>query len=170
VVVGIGVVPSTGWLEGSGLTLDDGVLCDETTLAAPGVVAAGDVARWPNQRYGEVMRVEHWEHALDMGTHAAGRLLAHLRGEPGEPFAQVPWFWSDQYDRKIQLAGRPRPTDRFEVVAGSLADARFCGLFGRDGQVVAALGMNMPGRVVRYRRELHDGLGWDAALAAAAPS
>ncbi|MBX3287432.1 MAG: FAD-dependent oxidoreductase [Actinobacteria bacterium] len=170
VVVGIGVVPATGWLEGSGLTLDDGVVCDETTLAAPGVVAAGDVARWPNARYGEVMRVEHWEHAIDMGTHAARRLLADLAGEPGEPFAPVPWFWSDQYDRKVQLAGRPRPTDRFEVVAGSLAEARFCGLFGRDGQVVAALGMNMPGRVVRYRRELQDGLSWDDALAGAAPA
>lgn len=167
VVVGIGVVPSTRWLEGSGLTLDDGVVCDETTLAAPGVVAAGDVARWPNPRYGETMRVEHWEHAIDMGAHAGRRLLAHLRGEPGEAFAPVPWFWSDQYDCKVQLAGRPRPTDRFEVVAGSLAEARFCGLFGRDDHVVAALGMNMPGRVVRYRRELHGGLGWDDALAAA---
>ena len=170
VVVGIGVVPSTRWLEGSGLTLDDGVVCDETTLAAPGVVAAGDVARWPNPRYGETMRVEHWEHAIDMGAHAAERLLAHLNGEPGVAFAPVPWFWSDQYDRKIQLAGRPRPTDRFEVVAGSLAEARFCGLFGREGQVVAALGMNMAGRVVRYRRELGDGLGWEDALAAARPA
>lgn len=170
VVVGIGVVPATGWLEGSGLTLDNGVVCDETTLAAPGVVAAGDVASWPNPRYGEVMRVEHWEHAIDMGTHAARRLLADLRGEPGEAFAPVPWFWSDQYDRKIQLAGRCRPTDAFEVVAGSLAEAKFCGLFGRDGQVVAALGMNMPGRVVRYRRELQDGLAWDDALAAARPA
>ena len=169
VVVGIGVVPSTGWLDGSGLVLDDGVVCDETTLAAPGVVAAGDAARWPNPRYGELMRVEHWEHAIDMGAHAARRLVAHLRGEPGEAFAPVPWFWSDQYDRKIQLAGRPRPTDRFEVVAGSLAEGRFCGLFGRDGQVVAALGINMAGRVVRYRRQLHDGLGWDDALAAATP-
>ena len=59
VVVGIGVVPNTEWLEGSGLTIDNGVVCDETTLAAPGVVAAGDVARWPNPLFDEVMRVEH---------------------------------------------------------------------------------------------------------------
>jgi hypothetical protein len=82
----------------------------------------------------------------------------------------VPWFWSDQYDRKIQLAGRPRLTDRFEVVAGSLAEGKFCGLFGRDGQVVAALGINMAGRVVRYRRALDEGLGWDDALAEARPA
>lgn len=166
VVVGIGVIPNTDWLEGSGLVLEDGVVCDETTLAAPGVVACGDVARWPNPLYGEVMRVEHWEHALDMAAHAARRLLA---GDgPGEPFAPVPFFWSDQYDRKIQLAGRVRPDDDIAVVAGSVEARRFCALYGRDGRVVGALTMNMPAKVIRYRREIADGLGWDDALSAAA--
>ena len=68
VVVGIGVTPYTGWLEGSGLALDNGVVCDETCLAAPGVVAAGDIARWPNARFGEVMRVEQWENAMEQGA------------------------------------------------------------------------------------------------------
>jgi NADPH-dependent 2,4-dienoyl-CoA reductase/sulfur reductase-like enzyme len=166
VVVGIGVIPNTGWLHESGLLLEDGVLCDETTLAAPGVVACGDVARWPNRLFGETMRVEHWEHALDMGAHAARRLLA---GDgPGEAFAPVPFFWSDQYDRKIQLAGRVRPTDQIEVVAGSMEERRFCALYGRDGRVVGALTMNMPARVIRYRRQIAEGLGWDDALAAVA--
>ncbi len=167
VVVGIGVIPNTDWLSGSGLTVDDGVVCDETTLAAPGVVAAGDVARWPNARYaGELMRVEHWEHALKMGAHAARRLLAGEGG--GDPFGTVPWFWSDQYDRKIQLAGRPRADDQIAVVAGSLAERRFCVLYGRAGKVTAVLAMNMAGRVVRYRRALaeDEGLAWEAALAA----
>ena len=94
VVVGIGVAPSTGWLEGSGLALDNGVVCDETCLAAPGVVAAGDIARWPNARFGEVMRVEHWENALEQGAAAARRLLA---GDgPGERLEPVPWLWYDQ--------------------------------------------------------------------------
>jgi NADPH-dependent 2,4-dienoyl-CoA reductase/sulfur reductase-like enzyme len=167
VVVGIGVIPNTGWLDRSGLAIDDGVVCDQTTLAGPGIVAAGDVARWPNPVYdGELMRVEHWEHALDMGAHAARRLLA---GDgPGEPFAPVPFFWSDQYDRKIQLAGRVRATDEVAVVAGSLADRRFCALYGRDGRVVGALTMNMPAKVIRYRRQIAEGLRWDEALAAAA--
>lgn len=168
VVVGIGVIPNTEWLEGSGLTLDDGVVCDETTLAAPGVVACGDVARWPNGLFGEVMRVEHWEHALDMAAHAARRLLAEGAGEPGEPFAPVPFFWSDQYDRKIQLAGRVRPDDAISVVAGSIDARRFTALYGRDGKVVGALTMNMPAKVIKYRREIAEGLGWDDALAAAA--
>ncbi len=168
VVVGIGVIPNTGWLEGSGLTIDDGVLCDETTLAAPGVVAAGDVARWPNPLFGEVMRVEHWEHAIDMGAHAARRLLA---GEgPGEPYGPVPWFWSDQYDRKLQLAGRVRPTDELAIVAGSVEEHRFTALYGRNGTVTGAFAMNMPARVVKYRQAIAAGLRWDDALAAAVPT
>lgn len=167
VVVGIGVIPDTDWLAGSGLELADGIVCDATTLAAPGVVAAGDVARWPNARFGgELMRVEHWEHAIDMGGHAARRLLA---GDgPGEPYAPVPWFWSDQYDRKLNLAGRPSPDQDFAVVAGSLEERRFCALFGLDGQVTAAFSMNMPAKVIRYRTAIAEGLGWDDALAAAA--
>jgi NADPH-dependent 2,4-dienoyl-CoA reductase/sulfur reductase-like enzyme len=165
VVVGIGVIPNTEWLEGSGLAIGDGVRCDETTLAAPGVVACGDIARWPNPLFDEVMRVEHWEHALDMGAHAARRLLAG--DDPGEPFAPVPFFWSDQYDRKIQLAGRVRPSDDIEVVAGSVEARRFCALYGRAGRVVGALTMNMPAQVIRYRRQIAERLRWDDALAAA---
>jgi len=164
VVVGIGVVPNTAWLEGSGLRLDDGVVCDDTTLAAPGVVAAGDVARWPNGLFGEVMRVEHWEHAVDMGAAAARRLLAGDEG--GEPYAPVPWFWSDQYDRKLQLAGRVRPTDEVVVVAGSVEDRKFAALYGRGGMVVGALALNMPARVVKYRQAIANGLTWVDAMAA----
>lgn len=167
VVVGIGVVPNTAWLAGSGLDVTDGVLCDETTLAAPGVVAAGDVARWPNPLFGELMRVEHWEHAIDMGAHAARRLLA---GDgPGEPYGPVPWFWSDQYDRKLQLAGRVRPTDEVLVVAGSIEERRFAAIYGRDGRVTGAFAMNMPARVVKYRQAIAAGLTWDDARAAVAP-
>lgn len=166
VVVGIGVTPNTEWLEGSGIPLADGVVCDQTTLVAPGIVACGDVARWPNPLFVEEMRVEHWEHALDMAAHAARRLL--VDDADATAFAPVPFFWSDQYDRKIQLAGRVRPDDEVVVVAGSFAERRFCALYGRDDRVVGALAMNMPAKVIRYRRQIAEGLGWADALAAAA--
>ena len=87
-------------------------------------MAAGDVARWPSHRFGELMRVEHWDNAIAMGEHAARRLLAELAGDPAGdprppvPYDPVPWFWSDQYDRKIQLAGRSSGADEVRVVDG----------------------------------------------------
>jgi len=166
VVVGIGVVPNTEWLEGSGLTIADGVVCDETCLAAPGIVAAGDVARWPNPRFGVDMRVEHWDNALDQGAAAARRLLAGDEG--GVPYAPVPWFWSDQYDRKIQLAGRPAPDDEVRVVIGSVEERRFVALYGRAGRLVGVLGMNRPRHVMQFRMKIEDDITWDDALAQAA--
>lgn len=162
VVVGIGVVPETDWLEGSGLTLDNGVVCDETCLAAPGVVACGDVARWPNPMYGEVMRVEQWENAVDQGQAAARRLLAGAG--PGEPYAPVPWFWSDQYDRKIQLAGICGAGDIFEIIDGSLDEMRFAALVGRGDRVVGVLAVNRPRPVMIWRNRIAEGMSWIDAL------
>jgi NADPH-dependent 2,4-dienoyl-CoA reductase/sulfur reductase-like enzyme len=156
VVVGVGVVPNTEWLEGSGLTIDNGVVCDETCLAAPGVVAAGDVARWPNRRFGEVMRVEHWENAQEQGAHAARRLLGDTA-----PYEPVPWFWSDQYDRKIQLAGRSGPDDEVRIVDGSIDERRFVAVYGRAGRLVGVLGMNRPRPVIQYRQLIAEGASWD---------
>ncbi|MBL8775763.1 MAG: NAD(P)/FAD-dependent oxidoreductase [Acidimicrobiales bacterium] len=164
VVVGIGVIPNTEWLEGSGLTLDNGVLCDATTQAAPGVVAAGDIARWPNPRFGgEVMRVEHWDNAIEMAQAAAARLLA-ASDEVALPYEPVPWFWSDLYDRKIQLAGRSGPDDEVQVVTGDVAERRFVALYGRAGRLVGALGWNRPRHVMQWRQRLTEGMDWQDAL------
>ncbi len=167
VVVGVGVVPNTAWLEGSGLQLDDGIVTDETTSVAPGVVAAGDVARWPNRRFGgRLMRVEQWDNAIDMGAHAARRLLADL-AEPGsvtsgQPFQPVPWFWSDQYDRKIQLAGLVGPVA--EVVQGSMDEGRFVQIYGDDdGQLTGALCWNRPRQAIQARQLVAEGASLDAA-------
>jgi 3-phenylpropionate/trans-cinnamate dioxygenase ferredoxin reductase subunit len=168
VVVGVGVTPNTDWLEGSGLAVDNGVVCGETCLVAPGIVAAGDVARWPNRRFDEDMRVEHWDNAVEMGAHAARTLLADAAGGTGDPYEPIPWFWSDQYDRKIQLAGRARADDDVAVVAGSLEDRRFVVFFGRGGRLVGVLGMSMPSKVMRWRALVEAGAAWDDALAAAA--
>ncbi len=164
VVVGIGVTPNTEWLAGAGLDLADGVLCDESCAAAESVTAAGDVARWPNRLFGETMRVEHWDNAAQQGAHAARRLL-----DPGVgPFAPVPWFWSDQYDRKIQLAGRVRPDDEVRVVSGSLQERRFTAIYGRQGRITGVLGFNRPRQVMRYRTMIEQQAAFDEALAVAA--
>jgi NADPH-dependent 2,4-dienoyl-CoA reductase/sulfur reductase-like enzyme len=161
-VVGVGVIPNTAWLDDSELTIDNGIVCDETCLAADNVVAAGDVARWPNHRFGEVMRVEHWENAQEQGAHAARRLLGQT-----EPYTPVPWFWSDQYDRKIQLAGRSSADDEVRIVDGSIEERRFVAIYGRAGRLVGVLGMNRPRVVMEYRQLIADGTSWSEALSRA---
>jgi NADPH-dependent 2,4-dienoyl-CoA reductase/sulfur reductase-like enzyme len=168
-LVAVGVGPETRWLEGSGLTLDNGVVCDETLLAAPGVVAAGDVARWPNQCFdGEVMRIEHWTNAAEQGVYVGDRLLRAARDEAAEPFAPVPFVWSDQYDVKIQCAGRFSADDRMEVVSGSLDSRRFVAIFERGGRISGVLGFSEPRRVMQYRRLVAERASFDAALEFAA--
>jgi NADPH-dependent 2,4-dienoyl-CoA reductase/sulfur reductase-like enzyme len=160
VVVGVGVVPETAWLEGSGLTIDDGVVCDETCAAAPGIVAAGDVARWPNRLFdGQRMRLEHWTNATEQGVHAARRLLGH-----DEPFAPVPFVWSDQYDRKIQTVGVVSSDAEVHVAHGTLEERQFVALFGRRGRLLGALGFNRPRFVMQYRRIIAERGSWDDAV------
>jgi 3-phenylpropionate/trans-cinnamate dioxygenase ferredoxin reductase subunit len=165
VVVGIGVTPRTEWLTGSGLELADGVVCDETLLVAPGIVAAGDVARWPSRRFGEPVRVEHWENAVDMGTHAGARLLVELQGGTPEPYDPVPWFWSDQYDSKIQLAGRCASTDLVQMVEEDRGTGRFLALIGRGDELVGVFGINRPALVQRWRTRISERCSWSDALA-----
>ncbi len=167
VVVAIGVTPDVDWLQGSGLTLDDGVLCDETCLAAPGVVAAGDVARWPNRRTGETRRVEHWDNAVRQGKHAAARLL-DADGSATAPFELLPWFWSDQYDRKIQLYGSALTHDEVRVVEGSAEDGRFIALYRRGTALGAVLCVNMARALPAYRALLERRASFDDALLAGA--
>ena len=162
VVVGIGVIPNTEWLASSGLQVDDGVICDAACLAAERVTAAGDVARWPNELFGETMRVEHWDNAAQQGSHAGRRLLDEGTG----PFTPVPWFWSDQYDRKIQLAGRVRGDDEVRVVTGSVEERRFAAIYGRAGRITGVLGFNRPRHVMRYRALIEQRASFDEALAA----
>jgi NADPH-dependent 2,4-dienoyl-CoA reductase/sulfur reductase-like enzyme len=164
VVVGVGVVPDTDWLESSGLALDNGVVCDETLSAAPGVVAAGDVCRWPNPLFdGEPMRLEHWTNAAEQGVAAGRRLLAD--DDATEPFAPVPFVWSDQYDVKIQVAGHVRGDDRVEVVDGSIDDRRFVAAVGRAGRLVGAVAFSRPRVLMKYRHLIAERTSFEDALA-----
>ena len=127
------------------------------------MVAAGDVARWPNRRFDEVMRVEHWDNAIAMGIHAARTLVADIGA--ARAYEPVPWFWSDQYDRKIQLAGRAGPDDVVQVVSGSIEERRFVAFYGRAGRLVGVLGMSQPAKVMRWRTLVEGDASWDEALA-----
>jgi NADPH-dependent 2,4-dienoyl-CoA reductase/sulfur reductase-like enzyme len=165
VVVGIGVMPNTEWLAPSGLTLDNGIVCNGAGEAAPGVYAAGDVARVANRWHGDSPRIEHWTNAVEQAVHAAENALAGP--EAHRNFSSVPYFWSDQYDRKIQFAGRAHPHDEMVIVDGSVADRRLTALYRRGNRAVACLAVNQPLALIKYRKLLAAGTSWDTTLAEA---
>jgi NADPH-dependent 2,4-dienoyl-CoA reductase/sulfur reductase-like enzyme len=153
VVVGLGVTPATSWLEGSGLRLDDGVVCDATGVAEGNsgdgvVVAAGDVARWWHPLYERHLRTEHWDDAARQGPAAARTLLAGP--ENAEEFDAVPYFWSDQYDVKVQMFGVPSDYDAVEVIEGDPNQWEFVAAYGRGGRTIAVLG-TIPNRLHAFR-------------------
>jgi NADPH-dependent 2,4-dienoyl-CoA reductase/sulfur reductase-like enzyme len=150
VVVGLGVTPATDWLSDSGLQVDDGVVCDATGAAEGGsdVVAAGDVARWWHPLYDQHLRIEHWDHAARQGAAAARTLLAGP--DHAEPYNEVPYFWSDQYDVKLQTLGVTTDYDDFSIVDGDPRRWEFVAAYGRAGRTIAVLS-TIPGRVHAYR-------------------
>lgn len=150
VLVAIGAVPATEWLRASGLPVGDGIECDEYCRAAPAIYAAGDVASWVNPRFGYRMRLEHRMNATEQGAAAARNLLS---GDP-EPFSPLPYFWTDQYDVKIQAHGVFPDGCEVTVEEGSFSDGRFVALYRRDGRITGVLGWNAPAKVLRYRKLL----------------
>ena len=148
VLVAIGARPATGWLDGSGLPVDDGVVCDATCLAADGVYAAGDVARWFNPHFGGLMRVEHRMNATEQGIAVARNLLGAQA-----PFAPVPYFWTDQFDAKIQAYGVLPAGAEMVVAHGDVAERKFVAHYVEHGRVVGVLGWNMA-KQVRLDRQL----------------
>lgn len=137
VVVGVGVSPATGWLDGSGVALGNGVLVDEYCRAsAPNVFAAGDVAHWWHPTLGERLRVEHFDHAQHHGVAAARNMLG-----AGAAYAPVPYFWSEQYDVKLHYVGHASGNDE-AVLRGRIGDEAWSVFYLRDGRVRAALAVN----------------------------
>ncbi|GGN20723.1 NAD(P)/FAD-dependent oxidoreductase [Streptomyces fuscichromogenes] len=162
VLVAIGSLPNTEWLADSGLTVGDGVVCDEYCEAARGVYAAGDVARWYNPLFGVSMRIEHRTNAAEQGMAAARNLL-----DPGarKSFAPVPYFWSDQYEMKIQAYGYLRGHEEARVVEGELEQGRFVVGYRRGERLSGVLAVGMPPRVMRgWRQAIAVGAGWGEAV------
>jgi NADPH-dependent 2,4-dienoyl-CoA reductase/sulfur reductase-like enzyme len=162
VVVGIGVSPCTSWLEGSGLTLENGVLCDETLwTGVPGVYAAGDVANWLNPMFGVRQRMENWTAAAEQGAAAARNAL-----DPGnaKPYATVPYFWSDWYGSRIQFVGVPESEEVLLVDGDVDDDDRWTALYRQGDRLVGALTVNGQTVIMKYRRMIAQKSTWDDAL------
>jgi NADPH-dependent 2,4-dienoyl-CoA reductase/sulfur reductase-like enzyme len=160
VVVGVGAAPETSWLEGSGLTVDDGVVCDSSLRAAPGVWAVGDAARWAGAD-GVTLRVEHWTNATEQPHHVARGIVAGT----ATPFRSVPYFWSDQYDAKLQSLGTARATDEMQVVRGSLDEPKWVALMHDGDRLTGVVGMRAPGRVMKMRGLVETQVSYGEALA-----
>ncbi|MEY9836576.1 NAD(P)/FAD-dependent oxidoreductase [Streptacidiphilus sp. EB103A] len=167
VLVAVGSVPNTEWLQGSGLTVADGLVCDEYSAAAPGVYGAGDVARWHNPLFGVEMRIEHRTNAAEQGMAAARNLLR--AEEARKPFAPVPYFWSDQYDMKIQAYGYLRGHDEIAVVDGDLSAGRFVAAYRTGDHLAGALAVGMPPKVLMsWRRAVAARAAWSEAVSSTA--
>ncbi|NNN34429.1 FAD-dependent oxidoreductase [Streptomyces sp. S3(2020)] len=152
VVVGVGVRPTTDWLAGSGVRVDDGVVCDAgCATGVPGVVAVGDVARCPSPFTGRHARIEHWTNATEQARTAARTLL---RGESAPAPLTAPYFWSDQYQVRIQLAGHVAPGAEPQIVEGDVDSRSFTAVYRREGTPVAVLSLNQPKFFNRLRRTL----------------
>ena len=148
VVVGIGSRPATEWLEGSGVAVDNGVICDEAgRTSAPNVWALGDVASWRDPT-GHQVRVEHWSNVADQARVVVPAML----GQDVPSAVVVPYFWSDQYDVKIQCLGEPEATDIVHLVEDD--GRKFLAYYERDGVVVGVVGGGMPGKVMKVRAKI----------------
>ncbi|ASR39274.1 pyridine nucleotide-disulfide oxidoreductase [Prauserella marina] len=152
VVVAIGAIPHTSWLESSGLRLDDGLVCDEHCRAADRVYAVGDVARWRHEALG-LSRLENRTNATEQArVVAAGIMGEQLR------YAPVPYFWTDQFDVKIQVHGTLAARAEVTIVDGEIGEGRFVARYERDGAVTGVLGWNMPKQTRLRRQEILDSL------------
>src|SRR5690606_29144356 len=150
------------WLEGSGLKLDDGIVCDENLYTGvPGVYAAGDVVNWFNGALGCRQRLEHWTSAAEQGAVAARNALDP---ENAKPYGTVPYFWSDWYDSRIQFVGSP-VADEVRLVDGNVdRDRRWIALYRSGDRLIGALTVNGQTEIMKYRGLIQKQASWDEAL------
>lgn len=142
-IVGVGVEPVVDIVEGSGVSIDNGVVVDEFCRTnVEGIFAAGDVTNHYHPVFGRRMRVEHWQNAMQQGANAAKNMMGK-----DEPYDAVHWFWSDQYDVNLQYAGILEEWDK-KVIRGSLEQRDFVVFYVKDNRLVAAIGLNH-GKAVR---------------------
>lgn len=163
VVVGVGAVPRTSWLADSTVDVNDGIVCDEGgRTSAPGIYAAGDVSRWVNRLTDVHARVEQWQSATEQGGIVGANVAADL-GMPGaEPltWSSVPYFWSDQFEHKVQFCGAPGPVwEGRQTARGWVA----CYADAEDGVLTGVLAIDGPVALARGRRHVASGATWSQA-------
>ncbi|HUO71344.1 MAG TPA: FAD-dependent oxidoreductase [Solirubrobacteraceae bacterium] len=169
VVVGLGAVPNTEWLADSGLQLNPGLACDATLTATsdPDILGAGDIVSWPHPLAGgEAIRIEHWTVAAEQGQ-LAGRNALASHGER-KPYETPPYFWSDQYDVKIQSIGLPGRAEHLETIESSPDGSRVVYAGERGGRLVGVIAINAARRLGSYRQALVDPPVFDALRATVA--
>lgn len=165
VVIGIGAEPRIGWLSGSGIEVDDGVVCDAGgRTSSAGVYAAGDVSRWRNALTGSTHRMEQWQAALEQGSIAGANMAADLgvTGAAEREWASVPYFWSDQYEHKVQFCGS---AGSISQGAPTVRGAVTCYASAADGQLSGVLALDSPAALAAGRRLVAQGASWAQAQA-----
>lgn len=184
VVLGVGAGPDLDWLRSSGL---HGFVEDTATVLPNGlqanafcelenqIFAVGDVLSWPHPKLEQRLRIEQWENAINSGAYVGKRIAALAAIENiddpedadsvhahdlSEPYGELPWFWSDQYDRKLQMVGLPDRADEIFVIDGALADFRFVAMLRRGDQCSGVIAMNRPRHIVMARNQMNNSLDW----------
>jgi NADPH-dependent 2,4-dienoyl-CoA reductase/sulfur reductase-like enzyme len=163
VVVGVGVDPAVGWLAGSGLDIADGVACDASLRAAPGIYAVGDVARFATPDGHR--RAEHWTNAVDQ----AAVVAAGITGTTAR-YAPLPYVWSDQLGTRLQVWGDIRTDDTLRCVHGSPGAAEFVLAADRGGQMCGVVALGARREAMRAQRLLQSGGPWPPGLPSVAPT
>lgn len=167
VLLGLGAVPATEWLDGAVELDDGGIVADQQgRTSTPGVYAVGDAAAWWDPSVERHRRVEHWTTAKEQAA-AVARAIA-CPGEPLREVGPVAYFWSDQHGARLQFLGESAPNDEVHVVSGSLEAEQFVALFSREGRLVGALGLADARTLMTYRQHLVSRAKVAPLLAAAA--
>jgi 3-phenylpropionate/trans-cinnamate dioxygenase ferredoxin reductase subunit len=153
VIIGVGVVPNVELAQAAGLACDNGIVVDNCARTEdPRIVAAGDCTQHPNALLGRRLRLESVHNAVEQAATAAKTIL-----RIPHPYSQVPWFWSDQYEFKLQMVGISTGYDS-EVVRGAIANGKFSVFHYREGKLLAIDSVNRPVDYMQGRRLLGAGL------------
>lgn len=158
VIVGIGILPNVELAEAAGLPCDNGIVVDEFCRTSdPDILSVGDCTNHPNALLGRRLRLESVHNAQEQAKTAASTILGKL-----EPYAQIPWFWSDQYDLKLQFVGLSAPGQQ-AVVRGDPESRSFAAFYLEEGRLAAVYAINSPREFMLSKKLIASGAKPDRA-------